>query len=107
MTGLIIVASSAKLMSVRRWSRYPRTVRLSLFTASLRYYGRFYPSALSTLPARINTYLVPWLRKKYTRLRSQKKARTAWERVTTHYPRCFAHWAWVNNPLMIKLSGAE
>jgi group II intron reverse transcriptase/maturase len=65
----------------------------------MRYYGAFYRSALSTLLARINTYLV--------RLRAQKKARAAWERVTRQYPSYFAHWAWVRNPLMIKMAGAE
>jgi RNA-directed DNA polymerase len=73
----------------------------------MRYYGAFYRSALSTLLARINTYLVRWIRKKYKRLRAQKKARAAWERVTRQYPSYFAHWAWVRNPLMIKMAGAE
>jgi RNA-directed DNA polymerase len=73
----------------------------------MRYYGAFYRSALSTLLARINTYLVRWIRKKYKRLRAQKKARVAWERVTRQYPSYFAHWAWVRNPLMIKMAGAE
>lgn len=73
----------------------------------MRYYGAFYPSALSALLARINTYLVRWLRKKYQRFRPHKKARAAWEHVTGHYPRYFAHWAWVNHPLMIKMAGAE
>ncbi len=71
------------------------------------YYGAFYRSALSTLLARINTYLVRWIRKKYKRLRAQKKARAAWEQVTRQYPSYFAHWAWVRNPLMIKMAGAE
>ncbi|HXP13718.1 MAG TPA: group II intron reverse transcriptase/maturase [Actinomycetes bacterium] len=73
----------------------------------MRYYGAFYRSALSTLLARINTYLVRWIRKKYKRLRAQKKARAAWERVTRQYPGYFAHWAWVRNPLMTKMAGAE
>ena len=37
--------------------------------------GAFYPSALATLLARINTYLVRWVRKKYKRLRAAGKAR--------------------------------
>src|SRR4029434_6942149 len=52
----------------------------------MRYYGAFYRSALYTLLACINTYLVGWIRKKYKRLRAQKKARAAWERVTRQYP---------------------
>ena len=30
----------------------------------------------------------------------------AWERLQQRYPRGFAHWAWVQNPLMIKMVGA-
>ena len=73
----------------------------------MRSHGAFHRSALSTLLARINTYLVRWIRKKYKRLRAQRKARAAWERVTRQYPSYFAHWAWVSNPLMIKMAGAE
>jgi Group II intron, maturase-specific domain len=39
----------------------------------MRYYGAFYRSALSTLLARINTYLVRWIRKRYKRLRPRRK----------------------------------
>ena len=73
----------------------------------MHYYGAFYRSALCGLLARINTYLVRWVRKKYLRFRAQRKARAAWERVTTQYPRLFAHWEWVRYPLMIKMTGAE
>jgi group II intron reverse transcriptase/maturase len=57
----------------------------------MNYYGKFYPSALSNLLARINTYLVRWIRKKFKRLRPRRKAREYWERTTTEYPRAFAH----------------
>ena len=73
----------------------------------MQYYGAFYRSALSVLLARINTYLVRWTRKKYKRLRAREKARAAWERATKQGPRFFAHWAWVTNPLMIKMARAE
>jgi hypothetical protein len=73
----------------------------------MRYYGAFYRSALFTLLARINTYLVRWTRKKYQRLRARKKARAAWERATAQAPRFFAHWDWVTYPLMIKMARAE
>jgi RNA-directed DNA polymerase len=33
----------------------------------MQYYGRFYPSALYRLLARINAYLVRWIRNKYRR----------------------------------------
>ena len=72
----------------------------------MNYYGAFYPSALSTLLARINTYLVRWVRKKYKRLRATRKAQARWEYVTTTYPRYFAHWAQVTHPLMIKTARA-
>jgi len=58
----------------------------------MQYYGAFYPSALRSLLRRINTYLVRWLRNKYERLRSPRKARRAWSRVINQYPRLFAHW---------------
>ena len=35
------------------------------------------------------------------------RARAAWERLQQRYPRGFAHWAWVQNPLMIKMVGAR
>jgi group II intron reverse transcriptase/maturase len=62
----------------------------------MNYYGAFYRSALYPLLARINAYLVRWLRKKHKRLRGRKKARDAWERAVRLRPRFFAHWAWVN-----------
>jgi hypothetical protein len=34
----------------------------------MNYYGRFYRSALYPLLARINAYLVRWIRRKYKRL---------------------------------------
>jgi RNA-directed DNA polymerase len=73
----------------------------------MRYYGVFYPSALSALLARINTYPVRWIRKKHKRLRARRKARATWNRITAQYPRYFAHWTWVKHPLMIKMAGAE
>ena len=43
----------------------------------MNYYGAFYPSALSTLLARINTYLMRWVRKKYSRFREASPAGVA------------------------------
>lgn len=96
-------------LTVRRWRLHRRTdlglAELAqminpIIRGWMNYYGAFYRSALSGLLARINTYLVRWIRKKYERYRAQRKAREAWERVTTLYPRGFAHWAWVRHPLM-------
>lgn len=101
---------------VRRWRLHRRTdldiaelARMinPIVRGWMAYYGAFYRSALSTLLGRINTYLVRWIRKKYERYRPRRKARAAWERLTRLYPRGFAHWAWVNHPLMIKMAGAE
>ena len=60
----------------------------------MQYYGAFYRSALLPPLRRINDYLVRWLRKKYKRLRTFRKAHDAWKRVTSQYPRYLAHWAW-------------
>jgi RNA-directed DNA polymerase len=62
----------------------------------MQYYGAFYKTALYPLLRRINSYLVRWMRKKYRRLRTFKKAHEAWKRVTSQYPAWFAHWRWVH-----------
>jgi RNA-directed DNA polymerase len=62
----------------------------------MNYYGRYYRSELYPLLRRINAYLVRWLRKKYRRLRTLKKAHAAWRRTTRQYPRFFAQWRWVH-----------
>jgi group II intron reverse transcriptase/maturase len=61
----------------------------------MNYYGAFYPSALYPLLARINAYLLRWLRKKHKRLRGRRTAQDAWNRAVKQRPRFFAHWAWV------------
>ena len=61
----------------------------------MQYYGAYYRSALYPLLARINAYLMRWLRKKYKRLRGFKKALWQWEWTARHFPRLFAHWRWV------------
>jgi hypothetical protein len=62
----------------------------------LQYYGAFHRSALQLLLTRINAYLVRWLRNKFKRLKPFKEAKAAWQRVTSQYPKAFAHWAWVS-----------
>jgi group II intron reverse transcriptase/maturase len=64
----------------------------------MTYYGAFYRSALYPVLQRINSYLVRWMRRKYKRLRSKKKALEVWWRVVTQYPRSLAHWKWTVNP---------
>jgi RNA-directed DNA polymerase len=100
---------------VRRWRLHRRTdldfadlARMinPVVRGWMNYYGAFYPSALFTLLARINTYLVRWVRKKYKRFWAIRKVQARWEYVTKTYPRYFAHWKWVTHPLMIKTTRA-
>jgi RNA-directed DNA polymerase len=58
----------------------------------INYYGKFFRSALEPLLRRINSYLVRWARRKYKRLRSFKKVKKWWDRLTARQPRMFAHW---------------
>ena len=58
----------------------------------MNYYGAFHRSALYPLLARINAYLMRWLRKKYKRLRGRKKAQEAWATAVIRRPRFYAHW---------------
>ena len=90
---------------VRRW-RLHRRIRHSLAELATRinpivrgwmqYYGAFYRSALHPFLRRINTYLLRWIRKKHKRLRSFKRAKACWQRLTSQNPRLFAHWAWIS-----------
>jgi RNA-directed DNA polymerase len=64
----------------------------------IRYYGAFYRTVLDPLLARINAYLMRWIRRKYQRLRPSKKALACWQRITRQQPRLFAHWAWKATP---------
>jgi len=57
----------------------------------MNYYGAFHRSALYPLLARINAYLMRWLRKKYKRLRGRKKAQEAWATAVIRRPRFYAH----------------
>jgi len=90
---------------VRRWRLHRKTGQTFAELARwvnpivrgwMQYYGAFHRSALYYLLARINSYLVRWLRKKFKRLKSFKKVKAAWQRVTSQYPNTFAHWAWAS-----------
>jgi group II intron reverse transcriptase/maturase len=61
----------------------------------MQYYGRFNRSALYRFLQRINTYLMRFLRNKFKRVRSFKKAKAGWQRIIARYPKTFAHWAWI------------
>ena len=58
----------------------------------VNYYGRFRPWELIPFLARINTYLVRWIRKKYKRLSAKRKALAKLQEIAKRYPRMFAHW---------------
>ncbi|MFB7501752.1 group II intron reverse transcriptase/maturase [Streptomyces sp. NPDC056161] len=87
---------------IRSW-RLHRQIHLTFFDLARRinpivrgwmnYYGVFYRSELHPLLHRINTYLMRWIRKKYRRFSSFKKAHACWQRITRQHPRLFAHWA--------------
>jgi RNA-directed DNA polymerase len=61
----------------------------------MNYYGKFRPSGLYSLLARINCHVQKWVRAKYKRLRTIKAMLRAWERVTTQNPGLLPHWQWV------------
>ena len=72
---------------VRRWRLHLRTWHTigslareinPVVRGWMQYYGAFYRSALLPLLRRVNSYLMRWLRKKYKRLASKKKARACW-----------------------------
>jgi RNA-directed DNA polymerase len=53
----------------------------------MNHYGAFYRSALYPLLARINAYLIRWLRHKYKQLRGRKMAQRAWAEAVATRPR--------------------
>ena len=63
----------------------------------MQYYGAFYRSELYALFARINTYLMRWIRKKYKRLRPWRASIRCWSGIVERYPRLFAHWKWLTS----------
>ena len=63
----------------------------------MAYYGRFYRSKLSALLARINAYLVRWIRNKYRRLDRTRAAHAKLAELAAGQPRLFRHWAWVTS----------
>jgi RNA-directed DNA polymerase len=89
--------------TVRRW-RLGRRSNLTLADLArwinpivqgwMQYYGRFNRSVLYPVLERINAYLVRFLRRKFRRVRSFKKAKAGWQRIIDQYPKAFAHWAW-------------
>jgi RNA-directed DNA polymerase len=109
-TGFVPAISKDALKKIsgtaRRW-RLGRRSNLTLADLARRinpivrgwmqYYGRFNRSVLYPLLKRINTYLVRFLRKKFRRVRSFKKAKAGWQRIIDQHPKAFAHWAWITS----------
>jgi len=58
-------------------------------------HGRYYRSALYRLLARINAYLVRWIRNKYRRLANVRASRQRFAELTRTTPTRFTHWRWV------------
>ena len=63
----------------------------------MRYYGRFYRTALDPLLKRVNAYLRRWAGKKYKRLRTHKRFQWWWRGLHGREPGLFAHWQWVRS----------
>lgn len=89
---------------VRRWRLHRRIFHTfeelaaainPIVAGWMQYYGRFYRSALYRLLARINAYLVRWIRNKYRRYDRTRAARRKLRDLATAYPRGFRHWQWV------------
>jgi RNA-directed DNA polymerase len=90
-------------VTVRRWRLDRKTGQTLVDLARwinpivrgwMRYYGRFNRSALHRVLQRINTYLMRFLRNKFKRVRSFRKAKAGWQRIIGQHPKTFAHWAW-------------
>ena len=63
----------------------------------MRYYGRFYRTALDPLLKRVNTYLRRWAGRKYKRLRTHKRFSRWWAGLLQRQPGLFAHWSAVRS----------
>jgi RNA-directed DNA polymerase len=59
----------------------------------MRYYGRFYRTALDPLLKRVNTYLRRWAGRKYKRLRTHQRFSRWWAGLLQRQPSLFAHWS--------------
>lgn len=76
--------------AVRSWRPHTRTghafadlaQRINPIVRGWMYYRAFHRSALYQVLSRINAYLVRWIRKKYRRLRAEKKAIECWQGIT-------------------------
>jgi RNA-directed DNA polymerase len=94
-------AAKAIRQTVRRWRRHCRhTVDLTdlapeinpVLKGWLRYYGRFYRSALYAVFDSLDQYLARWVRRKYQRLKNKvTRARELLVKIRHQRPCLFAH----------------
>lgn len=95
-------AAIAMRQRIRRWRLHHRS-DLALEEVArwvepilrgwVRYYGRFYPSALREALRTLDRFLVRWAQRKYKRLRGRCGPAWAWlRRVKAKQPTLFAHW---------------
>ena len=92
--------------TVRRWRLHRRSFSTfdelarainPIVAGWMQYYGRFYRSKLSPVLARINAYLVRWIRNKYRRFDKTRAAHRKLAELAASQPRLFRHWAWVTS----------
>jgi RNA-directed DNA polymerase len=97
---------TVKGAEVRRWRLHLRTGSTlndladylnSIVRGWMTYWGHFNKSQMFDLLRRINAYLMRWARKKYRRLRNQRRLQAWWQALVAREPRLFAHWAWVTD----------
>jgi RNA-directed DNA polymerase len=100
-------AAKAIRQTVRRWRLHCRhTVDLTdlaqeinpVLKGWLKYYGRFYRSALYAVFDSLDQYLVRWVRRKYKRLKDKvSRARELVVKIRHQRPGLFAHWILAQN----------
>jgi len=74
------------LQEVAQWTR-------PVLLGWVRYYGRFFPSALHRALRTLNRFLVRWARRKYQRLRGHEMRAWDWlNELRAREPSLFAHW---------------
>ena len=100
-----VSAHAAKAMrhGIRRWKLHLRNdlalEDLAQWTRPVllgwvRYYGRFYPSALHRALRTLNRFLVRWAQRKYKRLRGHEMRAWDWlNGLRARQPALFAHWS--------------
>ena len=113
-----ISADALKRISgvVRHWRLHRRIYRAfeelaatinPIVAGWMQYYGRFYRSALYRLLARINAYLVRWIRNKYRRLAGVRAARQRFTELAQSNPSLFTQWQMGPHSLVTRMARAR